>query len=71
MTVYSGIVKLLPHPQAEAPVGGVKWKVGLKGSSIQSITASPNSSKEVASEYTLSTIISASGGRHVVGDRLI
>ena len=71
MTVYSGTVKLLPHPQADEPVGGVKWKVGWKGSSIQSITASFNSSKEVASEKIISVSISASSGRHVVGDRLI
>ena len=64
-------MKLLPHPQAVAPEGGVKWNVGLKGSSIHSIVASPNSSKEVTSEKIVSDSISASCGRDVVGDSFI
>ena len=71
MTVYSGTVKLLPHPQADEPVGGVKWKVGWKGSSIQSITASFNSSKEVASEKIVSDNIFASAGISVEGFNFI
>ena len=64
-------MKLLPHPQDVAPEGGVKWNVGLKGSSIQSIVASPNSSKEVASENIVSDSFVASSGREVVGDSFI
>ena len=64
-------MKLLPHPQDVAPEGGVKWNVGLKGSSIQSIVAAPNSSKEVTSEKIVSDSISASCGRDVVGDSFI
>ena len=64
-------MKLLPQPQELAPVGGVKLNEGRKGSSIQSITASSNSSKEVASEKIVSDSISASGGMSVVGDSFI
>ena len=61
----------MPHPHELAPVGGVKWKVGLKGSSIQSIVASDNRPKEVTSEKIVLDSIVASCGRVVVGDSLI
>ena len=64
-------MKLLPQPQELAPVGGVKLNVGLNGSSIQSILASLNNSKEVGSEKIVSDSIFASGGMSVVGDSLI
>ena len=64
-------MKLLPQPQELAPVGGVKLNVGLNGSSIQSISASLNNSKEVGSEKIVSDSIFASGGMSVVGDSLI
>ena len=64
-------MKLLPHPQELAPVGGVKWNAGLKGSSIQSIFASDSNSKEVGSEKIVLDSIVASCGSVVVGDSFI
>ena len=55
-------MKLFPHPQEDAPVGGVKLNAGLNGSSIQSIVASPNNSKEVGSEKIVFVTIVASEG---------
>ncbi len=51
-----------PHLQEDDPVGGVKWKDGLNGSSFQSITASPSKSRESASEKIVSVSILASVG---------
>ena len=64
-------VKLFPHPHDCEPVGGVKWKEGLKGSLSQSMTASPSNFKEVASEKIVSDSFFASFGRDAVGDNFI
>ena len=52
-------------------MGGVNLKLGLKGSSSQSITAAPSNPKEVTSEKIVSVIISASEGISVDGFNFI
>ena len=64
-------MKLFPHPHDCDPVGGVKWNEGLNGSLSQSITASSNNAKEVASEKIVLDSIVASCGSVVVGDSFI